>query len=283
MPSPDELEIQGRRALFVAKRLERGGGLDEDQLQTLAAQPVEARTRWVRWHAAGSHDRAYANLARAVLGDCRGLVRIDGVLVATTSDREACRLVRLAFDAVGMRAQLDGGGAATIAAGELRKPSAELFSALEEIADHGTRVLGDIDAGRKRKALAKARASGKAPALKGVVSLITTAMRHVGASLTAEYASDKARKRRDPAGYKLSWLWDHDPAHQAASWMETGLIDEFGAPTYYSTPTPIPRHPWDRDSAGADQYTAVTTTPDSPAPPMRTGDPQYTCDDVFDD
>ena len=269
MPDPDEVEIQGRRALFAAKCLERSGGLTEEQLDELAALPVDARARWVRWHAAPSHESAFTNLAKVTTGATTGLVRSGGVQIATTSDREAGRLVRLAFDAIGVRAQLDSGGVANIEAGALRKPSAELFTALEEIADHGARVFGDAKAARKRKALAKARAKGKAPGMKGVVGIIETALRFVGAELHADYPTARARKKGEPTGYTLSWIWDKDLRMADSSWMETGIVDEFGKAEYYATPQPIPRHPLDVVSRAVEA--------------LHRGDaPSYDCSHVFE-
>ena len=50
---------------------------------------------------------------------------------------------------------------------------------------------------------------------------------------------------RSPTRYRLAWLWEEDPDKGRAAWMVNPHEppDEFGRPTYYPTPTPIPAHP----------------------------------------
>ena len=165
--------------------------------------------------------------------------------MSTASGREVGRLVSLAFDALGMGEQLDQGGAATISAETLRTPAPQLFTALEELADHGARVLGDTHAGRKRQTLAKARAAKTAPPLKTVAGLVDSALRKAGAHLVAEYRSARDRQKKQPNRYRLAWLWQEDPTKQRVAWMVNPdePPDEFGRASYYPTPAPIPRHP----------------------------------------
>ena len=245
-PEPDELELQGRRALFIALTYTRGGGLQPADLQEVADLPPEARALWVRWYGESARVQGYAGLAAHVLGVERGVPVLNGEIpVLTTSGREAGALAAKVFDALGLGSQLARGGGAQLTLDTLRAPGPELLAALSSCAEEGGRVFNDPSALRKKAGLTAARAAGKAPALVTLKALLGPPLRHMGAVLVAGYRTERARAKGEPEYYRLAWGWQEVVDRGGAPWMTdwSAAVGCDGRRPLLEVPRPCPRHP----------------------------------------
>lgn len=194
-------EHHGRHAMYAAKVYQDGGGMVMDDPLKLSE---EDRASWVRHHTESSNTQAYKQLTAIVRGydAFSPMATTGGVQTAVRSDNEAARVVRKAFDALGITQTLLTGAPCTLELKDLGVPSAAILATICDINTHARRLFGDQHAYRRKKAEAKGVTA------KTVVNALNVALRFVGASIASTYVTARDKHQGRPSGYTILWVWE---------------------------------------------------------------------------
>ena len=199
-------EIQGRRAVHAGRTYVEGGGLQLEDLEALAIEPL---ADWLAFHAAPHRQQQYRAVNDIVQerDQFRGPTETGDVQTAVSSKAEACGVVRRVCGALGLTGSLMTGEDGTVTIADLATPSEALADAIQEINGHALRVFDDSNGARRNKALEKGHTVRKAIGTLGV------ALRYVGAELQPFYRTERDRaKQNNVMGDALKWTRLNDDA-----------------------------------------------------------------------
>jgi hypothetical protein len=218
-----EEEHHGRHAMYAARTYQAGGTFDASEPLKL---DTENRAAWVHHHANPGVRQAYSNLTTIVrdLDKFRGIDQAGGVQTATTSVREASRVVRQVFEVLESTPTLLEGAACVLDLKTLAEPSAAVSCTLRQINHHARRLFGDTNAKRRTKESAVTKATAKSTA-----NTLNVALRYVGATLVPKYNTRQEKKQGKPSAYVVLWSWESNASGKGLEPMPA--------------PEPRPKHP----------------------------------------